>query len=40
MKRKIALIAFGGNAILPNNQRGLQSEQMNNAQKAAGKKGI
>jgi carbamate kinase len=35
MKRKIALIAFGGNAILPNNQRGLQSEQMNNAQKAA-----
>lgn len=35
MKRKIALIAFGGNAILPNNQRGLQSEQMKNAQKAA-----
>ena len=35
MKRKIALIAFGGNAILPNKQRGLQSEQMNNAQKAA-----
>jgi len=35
MKRKIALIAFGGNAILPNNQRGLQSEQMINAQKAA-----
>ncbi len=35
MKRKIALIAFGGNAILPENQRGLQSEQIKNAQKAA-----
>jgi carbamate kinase len=35
MKRKIALIAFGGNAILPNDQRGLQTEQMKNAQKAA-----
>jgi len=35
MKRKIALIAFGGNAILPKHQRGLQSEQMKNAQKAA-----
>ncbi len=35
MKRKIALIAFGGNAILPSNQRGLQSEQTINAQKAA-----
>ena len=35
MKRKTALIAFGGNAILPNNQRGLQIEQMKNAQKAA-----
>lgn len=35
MKRKIALIAFGGNAILPENQRGLQSEQAKNAQKAA-----
>jgi len=35
MKSKIALIAFGGNAILPNNQRGLQSQQMKNAQKAA-----
>ena len=35
MKQKIALIAFGGNAILPSKQRGLQSEQMNNAQKAA-----
>ena len=35
MKRKIALIAFGGNAILPETQRGLQTEQMNNAKKAA-----
>jgi len=35
MKRKIAVIAFGGNAILPKDQRGLQSEQMRNAQKAA-----
>lgn len=35
MKRKIALIAFGGNAILPDDQRGLQSEQMKNSQKAA-----
>ena len=35
MKRKIALIAFGGNAILPKTQRGLQSEQMKNSQKAA-----
>jgi len=35
MKRKIAVIAFGGNAILPKEQRGLQSEQMKNAQKAA-----
>lgn len=35
MKSKIALIAFGGNAILPETQRGLQSEQMKNAQKAA-----
>ena len=35
MKRKIALIAFGGNAILPDNQRGLQTEQMKNAQRAA-----
>lgn len=36
MKRKIAVIAFGGNAILPAQQRGLQTEQMNNARKAAG----
>ena len=35
MKRKIAIIAFGGNAILPKTQRGLQNEQMKNAQKAA-----
>ena len=35
MKRKIALIAFGGNAILSAKQRGLQSEQMNNARRAA-----
>lgn len=35
MNRKIALIAFGGNAILPEHQRGLQSEQMKNAQTAA-----
>ncbi len=35
MKQKIALIAFGGNAILPAKQRGLQKEQMNNAQSAA-----
>lgn len=35
MKRKIALIAFGGNALIPENQRGLQEEQMKNAQHAA-----
>jgi len=35
MRRKIALVAFGGNAILPSKQRGLQSEQEKNAQKAA-----
>jgi carbamate kinase len=35
MKKKIAIIAFGGNAILPSKQKGLQSEQMNNARKAA-----
>ncbi|MCP2604429.1 carbamate kinase, partial [Candidatus Aminicenantes bacterium AC-708-M15] len=33
--QKIALIAFGGNALLPEDQRGLQWEQMRNAQKAA-----
>lgn len=35
MKRKIALIAFGGNAILPKEQRGLQSEQMKRSKTAA-----
>ena len=35
MKPKVAIIAFGGNALLPDNQRGLQDEQMRNAQKAA-----
>ena len=35
MKRKIALIAFGGNALLRENERGLQSEQMKNAHRAA-----
>jgi carbamate kinase len=35
MKPKFALIAFGGNALLPENQRGLQEEQMRNAQNAA-----
>jgi carbamate kinase len=36
MRPKIALVAFGGNAMLPDSQKGLQSEQMRNAQKAAG----
>jgi carbamate kinase len=35
MKPKTALIAFGGNALLPEKQRGLQEEQMRNAQRAA-----
>jgi carbamate kinase len=35
MKPRVALIAFGGNALLPDNQRGLEDEQMRNAQKAA-----
>jgi carbamate kinase len=35
MKQRIALIAFGGNALLPENQRGTQEEQMRNAQHAA-----
>jgi len=35
MKQRIALIAFGGNALLPENQRGLQEEQIRNAQHAA-----
>jgi carbamate kinase len=35
MKRKIALIAFGGNALLPASQHGLQEEQQRNAERAA-----
>jgi len=35
MKQRIALIAFGGNALLPENERGLQEEQMRHAQQAA-----
>ncbi len=35
MKSKVALVAFGGNALLPENQRGLQEEQIKNARKAA-----
>lgn len=35
MKRKIAVLAFGGNAILPGDQKGLQSQQIKKAQKAA-----
>ncbi len=35
MKRKIALIAFGGNALLPDNEHGLQEDQMAFARKAA-----
>ncbi len=35
MKQRIALIAFGGNALLPDSQRGLQEEQMRNARRAA-----
>ena len=35
MKQRIALIAFGGNALLSENQRGLQEEQIRNAQHAA-----
>lgn len=35
MKRRLALIAFGGNALLPETQRGLQEEQMRNARTAA-----
>ena len=33
--RRVALIAFGGNAMLPDNQRGVQSEQIKNAEQAA-----
>lgn len=35
VKRRLALIAFGGNALLPENQSGVQGEQMKNAEKAA-----
>ena len=35
MKNKTALIAFGGNALLPKPRHGLQSEQINHAEKAA-----
>ena len=35
VKRRLALIAFGGNALLPETQRGIQAEQEKNAQKAA-----
>jgi len=35
VKRRLALIAFGGNALLPENQGGVQDEQIKNAEKAA-----
>jgi len=35
IKQRLALIAFGGNALLPENQRGIQEEQMKNAERAA-----
>ena len=35
VKRRLALIAFGGNALLPENERGIQEEQMKNAERAA-----
>jgi carbamate kinase len=35
MKRKTALIAFGGNALLPDNAHGQQEDQMANAREAA-----
>jgi len=35
MRPKIALVAFGGNAMLPEGQKGLQGEQMRNAARAA-----
>jgi carbamate kinase len=34
-KHRLALIAFGGNALLPETQRGVQDEQEKNAEKAA-----
>ena len=33
--RRVALIAFGGNAMLPEGRRGVQSEQIKNAEQAA-----
>ena len=33
--RRVALIAFGGNAMLPETSRGVQSEQIKNAEQAA-----
>lgn len=33
-ERKIALVAFGGNALLKENEKGTQSEQLKNAEKA------
>ena len=35
VNRRVALIAFGGNAMLPETGRGLQSEQIKNAEQAA-----
>jgi len=35
MKNKLALIAFGGNALLPDKQHGSQDQQLKNARKAA-----
>lgn len=35
MKQRVALIAFGGNALLPDNRHGRQENQERNAQKAA-----
>ncbi len=35
MRPRIALVAFGGNALLPEGQRGLQAEQVANARRAA-----
>jgi len=35
MNRRLALIAFGGNAMLPEGSRGVQAEQIRNAEQAA-----
>jgi carbamate kinase len=35
VKRRFALVAFGGNALLTDNERGIQAEQVKNAEKAA-----